>query len=180
LGELLTPRWQGPRPGWPWPWSLVFCLGFLAAVAPAASSAQEPRFSEFHTWTDITTIYNFNDRLRYDGDIGTQAILTDPYWSAFSFTPSVRYRNWSWMSLHGGTSLINNSFDDDDDLFEIRPWAAVQFLWPRPGGFTISHRLRPELRNIYIKSDSSWSTSFRTRYRLQAKRVRSILIAYAP
>ena len=33
---------------------------------PVAS--QEPPFNSFHTWADFTTIYDFNDRFRYDGD----------------------------------------------------------------------------------------------------------------
>ena len=148
---------------------LIVFLGIIAATTPTPATAQNSRFEEFHTWTDLTTIYNFNDRFRYDGEIGIQGLLTDSYWTAVFVQPSVRYQSRPWWSLQGGATLVYNFFQDEEDLPEVRPWAGVQFLWPRPGGFAFSHRIRLELRAFYIKPDTSWTTSYRARYRLQVR-----------
>jgi len=135
-------------------------------MIPIPAASQEPKFSEFHTWWDIATIYNFDDRFRYDGDYGTRGLLTDDYWTLVYLRPSVRYRDRSWLSLHGGAALFYNFLEGEADLPELRPWLGARFVWPRLNGFVFSHYFRLELRAFYISEDSRWNVSLRPRYQL--------------
>jgi hypothetical protein len=110
-------------------WALVFL-----AVTPTVS--QTPQFDEFHTWTDVATIYNFSERFRYDGDYGLRGVLTDSDWSLLYLRPSVRYRARPWLTSHGGAALFYNFFSGED-LPEIRPWVGARIVGPRPGRFAI-------------------------------------------
>lgn len=141
-------------------WALV-----SFAVTPAVS--QTPQFEEFHTWTDVATIYNFSERFRYDGDYGLRGVLTDSDWSLLYLRPSVRYRARPWLTLHGGAGLFYNFFSGED-LPEIRPWVGVRLKGPRPGGFTISNYFRLEYRAFYLKSKSEWDAGLRGRWQVQA------------
>lgn len=144
-------------------------MGVLLATTPrpAASQIQVPQFTEFHTWTDIATIYNFSGSFRYDGDYGIRGLLTDSNWTLVYLRPSVRYRLKPWLRLHGGAALFYNFFRDIDDLPELRPWVGVRLVGPSPGGFIISNYLRLELRAFYLKSSSEWDVGLRARWQLQ-------------
>lgn len=148
---------------------VILILGVLAMMTAASAASQEPRFSEFHTWTDIATIYNFDNHFRYDGDYGLRGLLTDSNWTLLYLRPSVRYSKWSWTTLHGGAALFYNFFGDGADLPELRPWLGTRFVWPRLGGFAFSHYFRLELRAFYIKEDSKWDAVLRGRYQLAVK-----------
>ncbi len=89
---------------------LVLMGVLLSSSKPAAS--QIPEFEEFHTWTDIATIYNFSDRFRYDGDYGVRGFITDRNWTLIYLRPSVRYRFHPWLRLLGGDALFYNFFED--------------------------------------------------------------------
>jgi len=128
---------------------------------------EDPRFDEFHTWTDLATIKNFNERFRYDGDYGVRGLLTDGDWTLVYLRPSVRYRAKPWMTLHGGAALFYNFFDGDD-LPELRPWVGVRLPYRLPSGWVISNYFRLEYRAFYLKRESKWDGSFRGRWQLQA------------
>lgn len=149
---------------------LLFLLLFGISMAmPHITTAQDSRFSEFHAWTDLTTIYNFSGYFRYDGDYGVRGVLTGDNWTLAYARPSVRYEIQSWLLLHGGAALFHNFFKDDEDLPEIRPWAGLRFLWPQTRGFIFSHYFRLELRMFYLESDDEWSSVWRGRYQLQVR-----------
>ena len=142
-------------------------LGVLVTIAPRSLASQVlPEFEQFHTWTDVATIYNFSDQFRYDGDYGLRGLLTDKNWTLLYLRPSVRYRAKPWMTLHGGAALFYNFFPEED-LPELRPWVGARFVGPRPGGFTISNYLRLELRAFYLKGKSEWDAGLRFRWQLQ-------------
>jgi len=148
---------------------IALLLGIMATMIPTPAASQEPKFSEFHTWSDIATIYNFNDRFRYDGDYGLRGLLTDDYWTLLYLRPSVRYSDRSWLSLHGGAALFYNFLEGEANLPELRPWVGARFVWPRLNGFVFSHYFRLELRAFYISGDSRWNVSLRPRYQLAMK-----------
>ena len=78
----------------------------LILIIPNRGTAQLGDFKEFHTWTDVATIYFFDPNLRYDGDYGLRGVLTDENWTLLYLRPSVRYSEWNWMQLHGGAALF--------------------------------------------------------------------------
>jgi len=140
-------------------------VSVLLGAVPAL--AQERQFDEFHTWTDLATIKNFNEHFRYDGDYGVRGLLTDGDWTLVYLRPSVRYRVKPWMTLHGGAALFYNFFDGDD-LPELRPWIGVRFPYRLSSGWVISNYFRVEYRAFYLKRESNWDGSFRGRWQLQA------------
>ena len=144
---------------------LMLMLSALFWVEPAR--AQNREFEEFHTWTDVATIKNFNDRFRYDGDYGIRGLLTDSNWTLVYLRPSVRYRAKPWLTLHGGAALFYN-FLDGDDLPELRPWAGARFTHRSSAGWIFSNYLRLEYRAFYFKSRSEWEGGFRGRWQIQA------------
>ncbi len=147
--------------------TLVLVLpGLLVTTTPRPAASQLPEFEEFHTWTDIATIYNFNSSFRYDGDYGLRGLATDRNWTLLYLRPSVRYRTKPWMTLHGGAALFYNFFPGAD-LPELRPWVGARFVGPRPGGFIISNYFRLELRAFYLKSRSEWDAGLRGRWQVQ-------------
>ena len=117
-------------------------------MAPSAHS-QGFQFEEFHTWTDLATVYHLTDRWRYDGDYGFRGLLTDRNWTAAYVRPSVRYRAAPFLMLHGGVGLFYN-FLPGNDLPELRPFVGVRLLGPRFGGFVVSNYLRLELARILL------------------------------
>ena len=130
--------------------------------------AQPQRFNEFHSWTDVATIYNFSTHFRYDGDYGLRGVLTDKNWPLLYLRPSVLYSARNRLLMHGGAALFYNFFQDTEDLLELRPWVGVRMMWPRPeGGFSFSHYFRLELRAFYLKEDNKWDSSLRGRYQFQ-------------
>jgi hypothetical protein len=116
----------------------------VATAVPTLAVSQEPRFEEFHTWTDLATIYKFDDRFRYDGDYGIRGLLTDENWTLIYLRPSVRYKDRPWLSLHGGAALFYNFFQNTD-LPELRPWIGARLVGPRPAGWVVSNYFRLEL-----------------------------------
>jgi hypothetical protein len=144
---------------------LVFLAGGLVAPDPVA--AQYSESSYFETWTDIATIYNFSDRLRYDGDYGVRAALSTDDFTQVYLRPSVRYETLPWLRLHGGLGWFHTFFQDAEDADEIRPWLGIRFVGPRPGGWLIQNYFRLELRAFEFGggSESAW----RGRWQLQVR-----------
>ncbi|MBT8369246.1 MAG: DUF2490 domain-containing protein [Deltaproteobacteria bacterium] len=123
--------------------------------------------ADFQTWSDIATIYKFNDRWRYDGDQGVRGVLSDSDFTLLYFRPSVRYRARSWFTVHGGIRFFKNFFDDGDDTFEIGPWQGLRFVWPMIGRYAISHYLRLEERMIWqTEGERDFDFTVRSRYQL--------------
>ena len=140
---------------------------FGAALAVAPSHAQEPRFTEFHDWTDLATIYNFSSTFRYDGDYGVRGLLTDSEWTLVYLRPSVRFKSKDLYALHGGAALFYNFFESTEDLPEVRPWVGIRFKGPQVSGWTLYNYFRLEGRAFYLKSSSEWDTVLRGRWQVQ-------------
>ncbi len=146
----------------------LFVLASLAAgvVTPRRAGAQEPLFDEFHTWTDLATIYNVSDRFRYDGDYGIRGLITDRNWTQWYLRPSVRYRPKTWLTLHGGAALFYTVLPAAD-LPELRPWVGVRVIGPALKGFVLRNYVRLELRAFYRKDIQEWDVGMRGRWQLQ-------------
>ncbi|MCZ6617120.1 MAG: DUF2490 domain-containing protein [Gammaproteobacteria bacterium] len=142
-------------------------LGGITMATPVPAAPQGLEFREFHTWSDLATIYNFSDRFRYDGDYGIRGLLTGDDWTLVYLRPSVRYQTRSWLRLHGGIALFYTFFEPIEDLPELRPWVGVRFVGPEPGGWVISNYFRLEYRAFYLKDRDEWDPVWRGRWQLQ-------------
>jgi hypothetical protein len=123
--------------------------------------------STFESWVDITTIYKFSDRWRYDGDQGIRGVLSGDGFTLLYLRPSVRYRVNPWLTVHGGVRFFQTFFEDDKDSFEVGPWQGLRFVWPRFNGYALSHYLRLEERMIWkTNGESDFDLTLRSRYKL--------------
>jgi hypothetical protein len=138
-------------------------------LAGQVSICHAADINDFQTWWDISTIYKFNDRWRYEGDQGTRGIVSNEEWTIAYVRPSVRVDVRQWFLLHGGLGLFYTFQSFPGDRFEIRPWIGFRFIWPRPGGFVVSHYFRFEDRFNYSEFRSTWDEAFRGRYQLAVK-----------
>jgi len=81
--------------------------------------------ADYQSWSDITTIYSFADRWRYDGDQGIRwGEQNDSDWMLLYVRPSVRYRVKPWFTVHGGIRFFQTFIDDEEDTFGIAPGRA--------------------------------------------------------
>ena len=56
-------------------------MAVAATIASSPAQSQTLDFEEFHTWTDLATIYKFSERFAYDGDHGFRGVFTDRDWT---------------------------------------------------------------------------------------------------
>ncbi len=139
----------------------------IVMLAASASAQEQSDSAEFETWTDIATIYKFNERLRYDGDYGIRFLFTTRgFWQLY-LRPSVRYDAKPWLRLHGGAAWFHTNIDDAGDVNELRPWIGLRLVGPKPGGFAFSNYFRVEMRSFKGGSIRDWRTIGRARYQLQ-------------
>ena len=136
---------------------------------PFPIAAQYTKSSYFETWTDLITIYNINDRFRYDGTYGVRAWLSTEDFTQISLRPSVRYEVQPWLRLHGGLGWFHTFFRVAGDVDELRPWLGIRFAGPRPGGFLIQNYFRLEFRVFEFQTDGTRSTAWRGRWQLQVR-----------
>ncbi|MEJ2719978.1 MAG: DUF2490 domain-containing protein [bacterium] len=144
---------------------LIIVLSMPGLVRPCHAA----QYNDFQTWWDITTTYRFTDRFRYDGDLGTRGIVSNEPWTTAYVRPSARYDVRPWFLLHGGFAFFYTFRDFPGDVLELRPWIGFRFIWPKPGGFTISHYFRFEDRNTYSEFRDTWDHVVRVRYQIATK-----------
>jgi hypothetical protein len=125
--------------------------------------------SDAYIWLDVHTIYNFSDRWRYEGDYGYRPELNGDQASVY-IRPAFRYKATPWFNLHGGIKFKDTVSADAADTFEIRPWQGFQLVWPKIGGYTVSHYLRVAERMIWqTRGGSDFDFTLRARYKLGLK-----------
>jgi hypothetical protein len=132
-------------------------------------AAQYTKSAYFETWTDLTTIFNINDRFRYDGDYGIRAWPSPEDFSQIYLRPSVRYEIRPWLRLHGGLGWFHTFFQTTGDADELRPWLGVRFVGPRLGGFLIQNYFRLEFRVFEFQTAGTGTTAWRGRWQVQVR-----------
>ena len=145
----------------------LLVLGTL--LTPGSVVAQYTKSSYFETWTDLTTIYNINDRFRYDGQYGVRAWPWPEDFSQIFLRPSVRYEMRPWLRLHGGLGWFHTFFRTTGDADELRPWVGLRLVGPRPGGFLIQNYFRLEFRVFEFQTGGARRTAWRGRWQLQVR-----------
>jgi len=146
-----------------------FCTSILLliifSIPTMVASAGDDTSDEF--WGDITTIYNFENRWQYNGDQGYRTAFSDNKFHLFYFRPPFSYLVSPGVTLHGGVGLFKSVIANDADIFELRSWQGLRFLWPDIGGFTFSHFLHLEQRLLWVKKPvDDFNSTVRARYQL--------------
>jgi hypothetical protein len=139
-------------------------MGVITMAVPQRVASQEV---VLEGWSDIATIYNRGDRFRYDGDYGIRGGVSGLDFTQAYVRPSVRWRPRSWLLLHAGAAWFQTFFENGEDVAELRPWAGVRLVGPRPGGFTISNYFRLEQRMFHVMGVSGWDAVWRGRWQIQ-------------
>ena len=55
----------------------IITLALLALGEACSAQEQTVEFTNFHTWTDVSSIVRIRDGFYYDGDYGVRGLLTD-------------------------------------------------------------------------------------------------------
>jgi hypothetical protein len=144
-------------------------VALVACMKPDTAFGQlpSPDFTDFHTWSELRTVYNVNGSLRYDGDYGLRGLLTDRKWTLAFVRPSIRFMTKPWWSLHAGIGYFHNFFRDAPDLSEIRPFLAVRLIAPALSGWRFDVFTRGEWRMLYRRAKSKWEMRGRIRLQFQ-------------
>jgi hypothetical protein len=143
----------------------IHILSLIIFSMPTVVGAGDDTSDEF--WGDITTIYNFENRWQYNGDQGYRTAFSGNKFHLFYFRPSFSYLVKPGVTLHGGVGFFKSVVTDDADIFELRPWQGLRFLWPHVKVWTISHFFRLEQRLLWLKKPvDDFNSTVRARYQL--------------
>ena len=143
----------------------ISILSFTILLIPTVAGANDP--SSYEGWADITTLYDLSENWQYQGDQGYRTSFSDNTFHLLYFRPSFRYRVKPGLTLHGGVGFFQSFLPDDADLFELRPWQGLRFVWPKIGGYMFSHLVRLEQRMVWLKDPvSDFDSTLRARYQL--------------
>lgn len=139
----------------------------VIALTVEANTPAVAAGSDVETWVDLTTIYNISRRWQYTGDQGIRRENAGTGFTTFYFRPSVSYRINGDISVMGGVRLFHTDLEAADDPSEAGPWQGLKVVWPRIGGYAVSHLLRLEERTIFTAGISDFYV--RGRYRLEIR-----------
>lgn len=133
--------------------------------------------TDFQTWMDFRTIYDFNEEFTYDGNYGIRGLISDEEWSRYYIHPSLIYYYKINLRLRGGIRFIYTEEYSTVNSFEMRPWQGISLNWPQTSYFTINNYLRMEQRFTTYSDDNKSDFVVRFRYRIQAKTPTITIIA---
>jgi hypothetical protein len=139
---------------------------FSLISAPVLGRENE---TDFQTWMDFRTIYDFNEEFTYDGNYGIRGLISDEEWRRYYIHPSLIYYYKINLRLRGGIRFIFTEEYTTVNTFEIRPWQGISLNWPQTSYFTINNYIRMEQRFTTYSNDTKSDFVLRFRYRIQAK-----------
>jgi hypothetical protein len=141
-----------------------FLLLFLLLGGISASQAQERDTHAFRLWYDLYFMHTLNSNFRY-------IVQTNFKHETSSDLKQVGVRAAFIYTMHedlylqaGLTMFITN--EDDNNLYEIRPWQGVNVFFPRIGQLYLNNFIRLEERFFVFDYDEEHSMSLRIRYGL--------------
>jgi hypothetical protein len=146
----------------------LMCAAWAAVVHASVCEAQEPLHSDFETWSDIRTVYNFTNTFAYDGDQGYRTVVSSDDWSLMYLRPSVQYKWTSFLAVRGGVALFY--LFQNVDSAEFRLWEGLQLFWPKLSELTFDQYVRLEQRFLSIqRTEHQFVHRFRYRIRVRTR-----------
>ena len=125
---------------------LVFILIILLTLLTSSLAAQDSTDLDFQTWTDLTTIYSFNNRWMYSGDYGIRGVLFGQDWYTFYIRPTFRFYPAQILNVRAGAAMFFTRDPVTDNQLEIRFHQEANLKWPQVVGFVVRHMIRFEER----------------------------------
>jgi len=138
-------------------------------MVPSIVSSQDDGEPNGQVWHYLHNSVFITERLAYVHDIGFRhAFPVKDLWRIY-YRPSLRFAAGDNLDLYAGTAFINTRENGAQGCFELRPWQAASFEWPRYGKMRLDHFFRLEERLFSEPGAEGISPALRARYRLNMK-----------
>ena len=155
-------RWSGRSRAL---WAVPFLL--LMLMMPSESRGQA------EVWLDYFANFPAGRYWTYEGNAGIAKGVTHPVWLDTYLTGNATYQDQNWLSTEGNLEAHYTFNTAAEDLFELRPWVGLNFIWPTYGEhwnlFYPSFSVRFEDRFLWYQSTGTQETKQRMRLRVSAR-----------
>ena len=118
---------------------------------------------EYQNWFDFNGSFTLNENWKPYGDAGYRIIFISQKIHRLYIRPSVSFKINNILILHGGLGLFS-TFDNQNTLWEFRPFQGIEIKWPIIFSIPFNHYFRFEER--FFSGNSANTFIFRSRYRL--------------
>lgn len=135
-------------------------MWLIFAVLPATANDISRQF-----WTDYNPSWMLSPKTTVGGDLGYRVQLENGGWHRLVLRPKVDLIH-RFVTLKFGLGNFFTFSDDIQNRWELRPYQAVAWVWPR-SRVNFDHNLRLEERFDFNTVDWTSYNSLRGRYRLR-------------
>lgn len=142
-----------------------FVVLFILALCSYGLKGQDSTVVTLQTWTDLTTIHEFNEKWIYSGDYGIRGALSNEDWTTFYARPTFRYNASLKLDLRAGVSVFYTAEELLESQTELRFHQQVNVRWPNLSDWILKHMVRFEERFFFYKALEN-DFSARARYRI--------------
>ena len=139
----------------------LFILIFICSALLYAQNSESE--TKIHSWFDFNGSYKFNEQWKAYGDVGYRIVFIEKKFHRLYIRPSGSFQLNSIFILHGGIGLFT-TFDNENTLWEFRPFQGVEIRWPIVFSIPLNHYFRFEER--FFGGNTINTFLFRGRYRL--------------
>ena len=141
----------------------VLLLGALALVACFGARAEDSPAKQF--WLDYNPSWLLSPKVTVGGDTGYRTLTETGGWDRLVLRTNVDYR-YKYLVFKGGIGNFYTIYDDNPNIYELRPYQGVGWVWPR-SAVNFDHLMRLEERFEFDTSTWDSQNSVRARYRLR-------------
>ncbi len=147
-----------------------FLISFLASLLLAVHLGTGQDIEEFDDdisefWLDVNLNKALDDKWSVGGDVGVRTSFENAIWRLIYLRPNVNYKFLPFFNVTVGIGSFNTFSNEFSDTYEFRIYQDANFIGPKLGPFSFSHRIRLEQRFFNYSADELESDfSFRGRY----------------
>ena len=100
---------------------------FLLLLIPSQSIGQ------MEMWLDYFATFPAGRYWSYEVNPGMAKGLTNPVWFEPYISANATYQDQNWLSTEGNLETHYTFNTTLEDVFELRPWVGLNFIWPTFG-----------------------------------------------
>ena len=141
--------------------STLLMLCFSPATLHANEKEKQLALEVYPQWYST-------DNYTVQGNIGIEKAFQGNNWVHYYVKPSATYaldNNWA---VHGGLGGYYKDYQDNQNRWEVRPYAGVSHYYVWTEKLKLSSYLRAEKRYYYYTGDQSSSNTARLRFRVRS------------
>lgn len=139
---------------------LFVALCFIAGNLPLWAN-------DYQSWTDYFQNYHLPSGVDITTNIGTRTRLENTRWGQVHTEARFGYTRNELIGMYVSGRLFYNYFEQNNDILEIRPTAALKLNWPDLTYFSFNHQLRYEYRMHWGVELPIHTESNRVRFKVQ-------------